>query len=76
MEWNSETNWRVCVVLLSISSTFYKQIWRWYSLAKKLLIKTVIREKPRKTLSYQKGAHEMLMKLTPIVFIIKSKPDV
>jgi len=38
---------------------------RQYSFAKKLQSQTVIKEKLCKTLSYKKGTHKMLMKLTP-----------
>jgi hypothetical protein len=51
--------------LESISSTFYKLLLQQYSCTKSLQSKTVTREKLRKTLSYEKGTHKMLMKLTP-----------
>jgi hypothetical protein len=38
---------------------------RQYSFAKNYKSQTVIREKLSKTLAYEKGAHKMLMKLTP-----------
>ncbi len=37
------------------------------SFAKKLQSQTVLREKPSKTLQYEKGSSKMLMKLTPIL---------
>jgi len=49
----------------SISSTFYEQLLRRYSFAKKLQSQTVIREKPCKALLYNKGSSKMLRKLTP-----------
>ncbi len=55
--------------LLSISSTFYEQLLRQYSSAKKLQSQIVTREKLRETLSNKKGTLIMLMKLTPIVTI-------
>jgi len=51
---------------VSISSTFYKQLLRQYSFAKKLQNQTVIREKLLKALLREKGAHKMLMKLTTV----------
>jgi hypothetical protein len=50
----------------SISSTFYEQILSRYSFAKKLQSQNVSREKLRKTLSKEKGASKLLMKLTPV----------
>jgi len=40
---------------------------RQYYCAKKLQSQTVIREKLRKTLCYEKGVHKMFVKLTPVV---------
>jgi len=51
--------------LLSISSTFYDQLLCRYSCAKKFPSQTVTGEKLCNTLSYKKGGHKMLMKLTP-----------
>jgi len=45
-----------------ISPTFYEHLLRWYSFAKKLQSRTVIREKLRKTLFWT-----MLVELTPTV---------
>ncbi len=55
------------VVLGSNSSTFYKQLLRWYFCTKKLKSQTVTWEKLRKTLLYEKVWSKMLMKLTPWV---------
>jgi len=51
--------------LLSISSTFYDLLLRWYSFAKKLQSQTVIRE-IMQTLLLEKAARKMLMKLKPV----------
>jgi hypothetical protein len=61
----SELNLFVIGDLEQISSTFFEQLLRQYSLAKKFQSQTVIREKLRKILLYEKGAHKILMKLTP-----------
>jgi len=52
-------------LLLSISSTFYEQLFCQYSCAKKLQNQTVTRENLLETISYKKGSHKMLTKLTP-----------
>jgi len=41
--------------------------------SKKLPSQTVTREKLSKTLSYDKGLHKMLMKLTPVCSTIRSR---
>jgi len=46
--------------------TFYKQLFHQYSFAKRLQSQTLIREKLRKTLSYEKPAIKMLVKLKPV----------
>jgi len=46
---------------VSISSTFYDQLLRKYSFAKKLKSQTVFRKKLSKALSNEKGACKMLM---------------
>jgi len=50
---------------------FYEQLLRQYSFDKKLQGQTVIREKLRKALSYEKCANKMLMKLTPFKHLSK-----
>jgi len=50
---------------VSISSTFYEQLLRQYSCAKKLQSQTVTREKLHKILSFKEAARKMLVKLTP-----------
>jgi len=52
------------VALWSISSTFYAQIFRTKVLWAAFFYLHVPREKLPKRLSYEKGAHKMLMKLT------------
>jgi len=51
--------------LKAISSTFCEQFLCRYSFAKKLQSQTVYRENLHKAFLYEKGAHKMLMKLTP-----------
>ncbi len=51
-------------ILKSISSTFYEQILRKYSFAKKFQRQTLSREKLCKSLMYEKAVHKMLVKLT------------
>jgi hypothetical protein len=41
-----------------LSPSFYEQLFRQYSFAKKIQCQTVIREKLRKTLSNKKKTHE------------------
>jgi len=48
---------------LSNSSTFYEQLLRQYSLAKKVQSQTAIRVKLHKAFLYKKGWSKMLMKL-------------
>jgi len=48
-----------------ISPTFYEQLLHQYSFAKKLQSQTVNREKLCTTLSYEKAARKMLVKVTP-----------
>jgi hypothetical protein len=50
---------------LSISSIFYEQLLRQYYCAQKLQSQTVTREKLGKTLSYNKAARKMMVKLKP-----------
>ena len=54
-------NWH----LQSNSPTFYQLLLRWFPFAKKLHTQIVSSENLCKTLLYEKGAHKMLMKLTP-----------
>jgi len=54
-------NWH----LLSISSTFYKQILHQYFCTKKLQSQTVTRENLPKHFPMKKGSCKMLLKLTP-----------
>ncbi len=54
---------RICA-LLSISSTFYTQILRWYFGTKKSWSQIISREKLREALLYENFARKMLMKLT------------
>jgi len=51
---------------VSISSTFYLRLLRWYFCSKKLQSQNVTREKLCKTLLYEKLSRKMLMKLTPV----------
>jgi len=51
--------------MLSISSTFYEQLFLPISLCRKSQSQIVIREKLSKTLSCKKGMSKMLVKLTP-----------
>jgi hypothetical protein len=53
------------LVKLTISSTFYEQLLRGYSFAKKLQSQTVTREKLCESLSYEKVLSKMLVNLTP-----------
>jgi len=53
------------LVKLTISSTFYEQLLRRYSFAKKLQSQTVTREKLCESLSYEKVLRKMLVNLTP-----------
>jgi len=53
----------ICILGL-ISSTFYSRFFCRYLFAQKSQSQTVIREKLRNLLSYEKGASKMLMKLT------------
>jgi hypothetical protein len=48
---------------VTISSTFYEQLYCQYSIGKKLQSQTAIREKLRKALFYKKIFHKMLVKL-------------
>jgi len=50
---------------VSISSTFYPSLFRTKVFSAAFLWLHVSRKKQRKALSYEKGAHKMLMKLTP-----------
>jgi hypothetical protein len=50
--------------LVSISPTFYQQLLHQNTFAKKLQTQIVSKEKLRKKLSYEKGAHKLLVKLT------------
>jgi hypothetical protein len=59
-------NWLV----VSSSSTFYKQLLCWYSCAKKLQSQNVTKEKLLKTFVYEKGPSKMMTKLIPIVNLI------
>jgi len=52
-------NLKLLVNLQSISPKIYEQLLRRYSFAKKLQSQTVIREKLRKTLLYEKSAHKI-----------------
>jgi len=56
--------------IVSILSTFYKQLLRQYSFIKKFQTQNIVREKLQKALSYEKGACKMLMKLCPGVNFI------
>jgi len=58
-------------VKVSISSTFYTQLLRRYSFAKKLQSQAVMIEKMRKAILYEKGVSKMLMKLTQAALKIR-----
>ena len=63
---SSHYKWRKQeVVLGSISPTFYEQLLRQNPCAKKVQTYNVSTKKLLKTLSYEKAARKMLMKLTP-----------
>ncbi len=49
---------------MSISSTYYVWLLRWYFCVKKLQSQNITREKLGKALLYKKLTHKMLMKLT------------
>jgi hypothetical protein len=53
---------------MKLTLTFYEQLLRQNSSTKEIQSQTVTREKLQKTLSYQKVAHKMLVKLTPVIF--------
>ncbi len=55
---------------MSISPTFYEQLLRQNPFAKKLQAQIVSTLMLRKELLYEKAAHKILVKLTPVVSVL------